>query len=623
MGLRLCPDTYWAGTPDGLYLLTPHGRVRFPGSGVTAWMDRLAPHLDGRFTFAELTEPLPAAHREVAERLLRELLDRGALVETVDGADHGSHRDLGVLVVGHGPLAEAVARAFRESGVGGVSLGDAEEIPAVEPGGVAVVVRVLEEPDPRATGPQPRWRAPSGTVRTHVLRVGDGDEDTILIGPVEGPERHHTWCDAWLRLRGHRPAGDTTEARGQLPSPAPEAATVAAAQLAQRVLRVVTTTAETDTAEADVLTSVDARSLESRRHRFLPHPFTHRRAPADSGDFEAAIERARNAPPLDEETMSRRTAPLIDDRCGIFAEISEPDVEQFPLCVAEARLGNPAGLPGLEPPRALGAGLDFATARYAAAMAGYAAYGATMIDPRRLVDADGDTPLPAPPSEPLLTELCRGGLHARARAHSLVTGTPVLVDAASAFPALRATTGRVWPVPGSAAGYTWEDAVLRGLLDLCRSEVVRHWAAHSPTAVPIDLGGDVLTGAAARYRAMLQAIDDHWTAWDVTPVLGVPGVLIRSGEQLAGCACGRSRADALEDALREAVLRAQTSRDGRTPRPAMSSATPAGEGTALSLAELVARLGERGYRPSVVPLDHDPSVAALAPETVQVVLHDR
>ena len=86
-GLKLREDAYYVATSDGVYILTPQGEVVMTGRSIFGWVDRLAPYLDGQHTLAELTAALPASRKQMTERVISALRDRGVVVETGEDAD--------------------------------------------------------------------------------------------------------------------------------------------------------------------------------------------------------------------------------------------------------------------------------------------------------------------------------------------------------------------------------------------------------------------------------------------------------------------------------------------------------------------------------------------------------
>ncbi len=121
--LKLRDDAYYAPTGDGIYILTNHGEVVMTGPSIFQWVDRLAPYLDGRHTLAELIAAMPADRRNMTERVVNALRERGVVVEAAEDKDPrhpltDSERRLyrrEIDVLGYfGPSAERSFRAYRD-----------------------------------------------------------------------------------------------------------------------------------------------------------------------------------------------------------------------------------------------------------------------------------------------------------------------------------------------------------------------------------------------------------------------------------------------------------------------------------------------------------------------------
>ena len=598
MRLLLRHDVHRATTPTGLTFLTHHGPVSFEGTSIAAWLDRLEPFLDGRFGLEDLAARLDDRHRPMLERVVGALIEAGVVRELEDepsvGGGTPEERYLGyfresadaalrdyrrrtVLVVGEGPLAGAVALACERSGAASVVSADAEP-PDGDAGDIVLLVSDgLDLPLVRRV----RERC-AGSLIGYAAHLGD----RAVLGPVASTVADG--ASGRRRLAALRPG--PTDA----PAPPAEHLTVVANQLVQRVFRAAT---GADDAERDRLTSIRYADLETAHHAFLTHPLE--RPPG--GGAASPGER------LTEEELSRRTAPLVDDHAGVFAEISQRGYAQFPVHVSEAVVADPMALAG-GPVRVVGAGPDFAAARYDAALRGYAVYGSLAVDPRRL---SGET----------------------VRGVRLLDGTSRDVPARQAFPVLDGAI-RTWRVLGAAAGYSWEHAVERALLDHCRALAVA--ALHSvceplPSLALDDMELDPLGD---RYRALLHATGDPVTVLDLGGLLGVPGVLVRSGPHgtVGVCAVGTSVGAALRDALERSLLGYQSRRHAEPAYapPTLDPLPPHLSGpfrrrpddAPLTLDRLAAAVAATGRDPVVVPLDHDPEVTRRMPNLLQVVLAD-
>ncbi len=122
--LKLRDDAYYAPTSDGICILTNRGEVVMTGPSIFQWVDRLAPYLDGRHTLAELTAALPADRKNMTERVINALRERGVVVETGEDTDQAQpltgderllyRREIDFLGCS-GPSAERSFQAYRDS----------------------------------------------------------------------------------------------------------------------------------------------------------------------------------------------------------------------------------------------------------------------------------------------------------------------------------------------------------------------------------------------------------------------------------------------------------------------------------------------------------------------------
>ncbi|MDA2804380.1 hypothetical protein [Nocardiopsis suaedae] len=608
MRLVLRHDVYRATTPTGLAFLTHHGPVSFEGTSIAAWLDRLEPFLDGRFGLEDLAARLDERHRPMLERVVGALVEAGVLRELEEGPSVGGatpeerylgyfrespdaafrdHRRRTVLVVGEGPLAGAVAWACERSGAASVVSADAEPPDGDASDIVLLVSDGLDLPPARRV----RERR-AGSLLGYAAHLGD----RAVLGPVASAAVDG--ASGWRRLAALRPEPVPAGA----PPPPAEHLTVIANQLVQRVFRAATGLA--DDAERDRLTSIRYADLETAHHAFLSHPLE---LPPPAGPPPPGDGAAPTGERLTEDELSRRTAPLVDDHTGVFAEIAQRGYAQFPVHVSEAVVADPMALAG-GPVRVVGAGPDFAAARYDAALRGYAVYGSLAVDPRRL----------------------SGGT---VRGVRLLDGTPRDVPARQAFPVLDGAV-RTWPVLGAAAGYSWEHAVEKGLLDHCRALAVAALRSVREPLPSLALDDMELDPLGDRYRALLHATGDPVTVLDLGGLLGVPGVLVRSGPRgtVGVCAVGTSIGAALRDALEQSLLGYQSRRHAEPAYapptldplpPHLSGPFRRGPDDApLTLDRLSAAVAATGHDPVVVPLDHDPEVIRRMPNLLQVVLAD-
>jgi hypothetical protein len=686
--LLLRPDAYYAQTADGAHILTHQGERNFTGRSVYQLLDRLAPFLNGQHTLAELTADLAPGRREMVQNLLTKLLESGVVRETRQaGADEempgthrheiayagyfrdrpievfGAYQDTATVVFGAGELCDAVVAAAARSGLRDVrvvttaddhqagtagraaaprpwagerrSLGPGlsreETENAIRPllDGVGLVLHACDRPMVEHARLLDRLCREAGIQLAQVTVVGDAVWYTSA-GAVRGEGT--SWTSGWRRLMARDPAqprADASDSSHAAPSGLPVA--VVAGQFVHGVFRSFVRPAELVKHQ---LTRVDLSSLTSEVCAFVPHPFE---APVPSGpraDLTSRVEELRGGARLGEEEFSQRAVLCTGDRTGIFANPSERDFAQLPLHVCEIELSDPVGLldPAVPPTPVTGAGPDFATARYRAALKAFASYSSLMLDPRRLI-VTGDPAVPRTDPDGMLSALRSGRLTGRVPGYGLTDGKTHLLDAAQVFPALRASDRPYTTPPGTAAAYSWDEAVAAGVIDQCLRITLRDLAESNTPFAQVDLRSAVLDAPGDRYRALLAAVGEPVTVYDVTGPLGVPVMLCYLGSTPAGCAASLSAAGALTDSLEQVLLFHQARENGQSgyaPPPVDGIPERFRGDTVRTLSDdpprdtraLASALLERGNRPVAVPLDHDPEVNAIMPYVVRVVVTD-
>lgn len=326
----------------------------------------------------------------------------------------------------------------------------------------------------------------------------------------------------------------------------------------------------------------------------------------------------------------------MDDRLGVFGRPAEGDLGQLPLHVCQIEVSDPVGLLGRRPDplRVFGTGLDFASARLAAGLNAFSAYGALMLDPRRLVGTDHE-PIFARTVDPELA-LRDDGVRAagHVRGWAVKDGRIRLVPASRAFPVLGCGHRAGLLPSGVASAYGWEEAVTTGALAQIRRLTLDEMATARQPSPRLDLYAAPLDPVGARYRAILAAVSEEVVAYDVTGTLSVPTVLCQVGREARGCASGLSMAAALRDALGEAIVSYQSSlhdQPAYAPPPIPAPPIPApwsppgrdhrrSGSDPLDLDAIAAILTAHGRELVAVPLDHDPEVSAVMPNTVHVVV---
>ncbi|WP_026413553.1 YcaO-like family protein [Actinomadura oligospora] len=665
MGLLLRPDTYYTSSDDALYLLTYDGPVVVGGGSAHPLLTRLAPHLDGSRSLDELTAGLTGPRRDMVRQLVTVLLDKGAItqhdLERRPGPAGGYRNEASFLdhfanartfhdyraepavVVGQGHLVPAAVAAALCSGLADVRVvtGEPEAGPGWaargrrDPGqrlrhlpwddgtaaaldGAGLVLHVGDRPEPDRARRLERLCASAGIDLFQAFLL-DGAVWSLSSGPRAGDGPG--WSSLARRHAGR--FGGTGEAAPDSP-----ALDVAAAQLVHQAFRTVTGAARP---APGGIARLDGTTLRREPHAALPHPFERPAETPTVAAFQARTRALRTSPPLTPETFSQRAARCADDALGIFGRPEEGALAQLPLHVCEVETSDPVGLLGPRdvPPRVFGTGLDFASARLAAALNAFSAYGSLMVDPRRLVGPDHEQAFPGDADPDQALSRLREDAHDRfVHGYALTDGRVRLVRASLAFPVLNPTARHLPVPPGVASAYTWRDAVTAGVLAHVGRLTLEEMTAEARPRPRIDLDTAPLDRAGARYRAILAAVDEEVVVHDVTGTLSVPTVFCDVGRKAGSCASGLSLTDALRAALAEAVLGYQSRLHGQpsyapppVPEPPPSCAS-APAPAAVDLQTVAAALSAHGHEPVAVPLDHDPEVSAVMPNTVHVVVAD-
>jgi ribosomal protein S12 methylthiotransferase accessory factor YcaO len=627
--LRLREDAYYAQTSDGITVLTNSGPVILTGPSIFQWVDRLAPYLDGTHTLAELTATMPAARKEMTERIVQALREQHVIVDA-DGTEARGHlltSSEQVTLVGAGRMLVEVAEAVKCSGarqlrvVATGDLADDSQLSAAVDGS-AIVIHACDRPAVDEARALDRACARLGVPFASAMLVGDGS----WFGPFgDAAGSRPDWMSAWRRL-----AALDGEQQEPVARDGP-ATTVVANQFIRQVVRLVTGTAE-QAAQAE-MARVDLLSLGTQRHRFLPHPFELPALPQDQASLLATVRQLSEGEPVDADEFSRRAAACVQDRLGVLGEVTEQDFTQIPLAVSQVEVSDPALLLGPETPRPLatGAGLSLADARRAAVLRGLAVYASLMVDPRRLhVGRDAADPRTGDPDEDLKS-LREQRWDGYVWGYGLADGLSHEIPATAVFPALRGVGPAYLPPAGAAAGYDWREAVRRGLAGECRRLTIAEVVEGRTGLTAIEWTDVVLDDRGELHRSMVKIIGEGLDVYDVTGSAGVPTLAFCLDDVTVAYASGFSFAQALSDGLAEVLLRHQAEASGQTAyappgvpelpgreRPSRRTACPDWSTDDVATAT---RLGHLGWTAVAVPLDHDPALAtSVLPYLVNVVL---
>ncbi|MEV4805878.1 hypothetical protein AB0K18_38270 [Nonomuraea sp. NPDC049421] len=590
MRLRLADHTYMAPIENGLHIVTPAGPVTLTGPSIARWVEALVPQLDGRSGLDDITAGLPIAHAAMARQILTRLLDAGVVREVTAppgdepvagpaevafvgahtegaGAAFARFRELKVAVAHEGqagdPLAEAVAGALRTSGAGDVRVRAADALGDDDLWSLDVLLVIGE----LGAGGHER-AARDGLAVGHVLR--DGTD--IWYVPVRGA-KEDPLSPASLRAR-LRTAPRAPEPISDLHVEA------AAAQVGRAVLRWATGTA--DPRHAGKVTRIGP-DLTTSRHHCAPDPYE---LPATASTPEALLTRVvhlRFRPVEDGQAFSDAAVRAADELFGPFRFLPDDSAAQSPLHVSEAEVGD-----GVV--RAVG--FDYAETRIEAARAALTRYAAARVDPRRLVDGGGF-----------------------ALAYDLAAAATVRLPAHEAFP--RPATG-----VGEGYGASWDEAVARGLCT--------HWTRDQELiedvrGIPVTVDPGELDATGRRCFALLAELGELPEVREHGGRFGVTVLSFRRGGVEVARTAGTASAAwtrGLLGALYAVQVRVHAGRPRppAEPRPSLPTAMWVDPGRSIDPDEVAAALATAGRQAVVIPLDHDPFVAAIAPLSVRVAI---
>ncbi|MGR6919252.1 hypothetical protein ACU635_33825 [[Actinomadura] parvosata] len=562
-------DAYLAKSPGGLAILTPRRMLEIPSDSASVIVDRLKPYLGGDHSLADLTDGLDPLRRGRLETLIKTLIACGAVTEIWDEDRPRDSRR--TLVLGRGRLLAAVERAAELGGASSArTIAEADD-----------VIFACDEPDPRELARLEESCEQAGAI-LHGMIIADG---AIWLG--------RGMASILSRLKGMASGDPMASGRADA-----VAIRVAAAQAVHGVI-------SGRACARNSVTRIDMRSLASTTHRLQAHPFIASAKAETAGEFEERLTALEGATPLTSEEFSLRITELMDDRIGVFGRPDEGDLTQIPLNVCAIGVSSPADTGSVT--QVYGYGADFEAARFLAAKLALRRYSVMMLDMRRLFPAPGDG------AEALW------GMRLDDRAIVAVKASDVFPAVLGDMPLTRAETC-------VGAGDSWESAVCQALLGACAAVLDTDESRTWSTALP--MWSLDLDAAGRRYRSMITALGLPLELFTVHGSVACPTVIGLLGGSVVGVAVELSVAAAAERAMAQALLHYQASAnaepylpegvDVRLPAKREGDAE-SGVTTSLEMEDLVRILVDRGACPIIVPLDHDPQVAAAMPYLVRVV----
>lgn len=671
--LLLRDDAYWAPTPDGCHVITHDGTVGIAGAGVSDWLDRLAPALDGTRSLNDLVAGLAPARRQFVTCLVDALTGRDLIRILDDEPDQerfaGTYRaEVALLGALGGDRAFARWRAatigLRWAGASLVPLADAllrgllragaRRIVAAGPIPLQLVETARRDPDQHVLTAPTDPGAHLAGCELLISVTGDTDDalrtdqlsrqsgvPVLQVVPVDGG----IWSAGPVVIGTGGPGlGDALlRARGLSAEPATEDGAPRPAVVASMAGRVVTTVLRHVASAATAGDQGRARVVrfgatvgQVAGSSVVRHPLGPTSPSVEPPDPRALVAKLARTEEMEPETFSRRAAACVDPVTGLVAEVGEGDLAQLPLRVARAVVADPVGLLGRSAPRPRAFGWDaheFAAARQAAALRGLATYASLAVDPRRLLAPSGR---PWWPSAGDVTEgLRRLRLaHSGARVVGLGLRDVVVrtVPVEAVHPAVRPNRGdgEYRPPVGTGAGLSWKAALRDALLQHCRVRALSAMRGGACRAARLDLRALPADPDTEYVLAMLQAVGEEVTVHDASGALGVPTAVAAVRGEPVATASATSVTGAVRDALLRGLLARQSWWAGEpayrpvlpaVPARALSHETlPAPVEPELDVDDLVERLARTGAEPVVVPLDSDPELHRLVPFLVTVVV---
>lgn len=597
---------------------------------------------------------------QVEQRLYASQLDYLAQHTDAAGQRFQSYRERQVLVLGEGLMSSALLAAALRSGCRLITLAlvDPDEASAARAYAIAGTARQAEDPrciviepiPPGATAVHHRTElerlvAESGAVihlsKDHklasaldrwcakydkVLAQGVVAGRQAWLGPVNGPGAYDwPWAAAGRRLScwpsNHvEPTGD---AAAEEALNGPQCA-MAANALVQRLVNYTT---GIDGGSTGKVLRLDLASLSTSTHQFLPHPLALPAEPRTAAEFLRRISELQTGPALADASFARAAAACLDERAGILAGLDERHFHQLPFWVAEVRVSDPVGLLALRgaSPKVYGAGFEFSTARHRAVRRALLLYASAVLDQRRLVHRHG---APAGRADGQETGNALWGWRIDDGQACLLPVRQVFGtndDYRSALPL------------GVASGSSFHAAVEAALLQHCEALTVAA-SRTSQEVRTVDLAHAELDDVGRRLLSILRLLGADVRAYEITGALAVPTFTLYLGDRAVTHIARWTPAEALRDGLEQVLLAHQSLVAGEPeyhppavptwlrPQRPLSPYGPYAPTPAASLAgdervfALARALLRHGWRPVVVPLDHDPALSKVMPYALRVIM---
>jgi bacteriocin biosynthesis cyclodehydratase domain-containing protein len=440
---KLKSDTFFIPVDDGVYIRNNEKSFALKGKTLAAWLERLAPVLDGQHDLHTLCEALPEAKRPIIEKLITTLTDQGCIKDTSNEQPHtlspallttygpavtfidyhtdsGAYRfqrflDTPVLAISSGDGLLALAHALLETGNRAISLLDTGAN-NTNYARLQEIVHVLQdERDPalhlnilRATDWQNKERLQQLCADTAMVLYFSVEgaqveidqlntlcrqahvpflpalalEQAMHIGPLCLPDHAGCWQCYWRRRQvAHQHSVDfAPEQATKDPSyPGKPTIGITANILAQEFFKYATGVKWNTLEEA--VSILEWEHLQNVKHTLFPHPLCHVCSPPSPVWLEMFSQ--QDKPSDDDVSQIEQCA---DQECGIFSSIDDMVYHQLPLI--RSRITVPLSKDGQATLTDVhAAGLDYREARLNASRLALACYLESLADERQAQQA--------------------------------------------------------------------------------------------------------------------------------------------------------------------------------------------------------------------------------------------
>ncbi|WCK55099.1 putative thiazole-containing bacteriocin maturation protein [Aneurinibacillus sp. Ricciae_BoGa-3] len=562
--LKVKRDTFFLPDPNNaVYFRNNVGSFRIEGSAIHQWIEKLIPMFNGQYTLKDLTDGLPAPHRDRVYEIAQILYQNGFVrdvsqdrthhltgdivkryasqIEFLDSfGDSGAYRfqtyrQAKVLAVGSGPLFASLVSALLESGLPKFHVMGTDSLPTNRQ-------RLMElEAHARKTDPEVEieeatlqqkgmgsWRqavqpfdsilyvSQEGHVeQLQLLHAICREEKKLFLpaiclqqvgiaGPLVHPDSEGCWESAWRRMHQSTLYKDQQFHKFS---------TTAGAMLANVIVFELfkKTAGVAESQQKNQFFLLNMETLEGNWHSFLPHPLVTGLAAAQwVSDPDLLLQQSSNKP--EQSRLLSYFSQLTSMESGILHSWEEGDLQQLPLAQCRVQAVDPLsdGPAGLLP-EIICTDFTHEGARREAGLAGLEAYVSRMA--RRIVST-----LPS-------YEEAAGG---RVEPHEFV---------------------------GVGVGETVAEGVSRGLQRYLAEELGKRYADRNPFVFQVKL--DAIEDEQCRFY--LQAL----TTMQGTPLIalgeevyGFPVVWVGTNGRWYGSA-GLNLTIALRKSLQHAILKAQ------------------------------------------------------------------